>query len=77
MCFMAEMDCVYSHILKQLTAIEPVKSSSLYFEFVLTTLGILYHIHFVRNLNEILHIFPPFSSFFHVNVFLKLFHKKV
>ena len=38
MCFMAEMDCVYSYILKQLTAIEPVKSSSLYFEFVLTTI---------------------------------------
>ena len=38
MCFMAEMDCLYSYILKQLTAIEPVKSSSLYFEFVLTTL---------------------------------------
>ena len=62
MCFMAEMDCVYTHILKQLTAIEPVKSSSLYFEFVLTIMFTRRSMFIFKQVRYIVH--TSFISFF-------------
>ena len=63
---MEEMDCVYSYILKQLTAIEPVKSSSLYFEFVLTIVYSLFNIvHIVLNIWNI-----AYSLFNNVHIVL-------